>query len=195
MDGVAKAKGESGKTVSHRHLLFSLSHAMFSCSNPSASLSHAIYGVVRVGKIVLARSRAFRIAMSIRVYSEINLHITWHAKDDLPLITGAMKPDLYAFLKNKIVETQGAYFHGIGGIETHVHIAASVKPSLHLDEWIGQLKGGSSYAMGKRLQWQHGYGVVSFGTKDLQWVLDYIRNQEQHHKRGTIHDRLERIDE
>ena len=133
--------------------------------------------------------------MSIRVYSEINLHITWHTKNSLPLITGAMRPDLYAYLKNKIVETKGAYFHGIGGIETHVHIAASVKPSLHLDERIGQLKGGSSYAMGKGLHWQHGYGVVSFGTKDLDWVLNYINSQEEHHKKGTFIERLERIEE
>jgi putative transposase len=113
----------------------------------------------------------------------------------LPLIVPEMRAELYAYLKNKIVESTGAYFHGIGGIETHIHIGVSVKPSLHLDEWIGQLKGGSSYAMGKSLQWQHGYGVVSFGTKDLPWVLDYIKNQEQHHKKGTARERLERIEE
>lgn len=133
--------------------------------------------------------------MSIRVYSEINLHITWHTKDSLPFINAELRPKLYAFVTNKIVETDGVFFHGIGGIETHVHIAVSVRPSLHLDEWIGQLKGSSSYAMGKRLQWQHGYGVVSFGTRDLPWVLDYIKNQEEHHKRGLIHERLERIGE
>ena len=132
--------------------------------------------------------------MSVRAYSEINLHLTWHTKDNLPRITKEMQPNLYAFLKNKIVETKGAIFHAIGGIEMHVHSAASVQPSLHLDEWIGQLKGGSSYAMGSSLVWQHGYGVVSFGTRDLPWVVDYIRNQEEHHKGGKISPRLERID-
>jgi len=133
--------------------------------------------------------------MSIRVYSEINLHITWHTKNNLSSITPAMRPELYAYLKNKIVETKGTYFHAIGGTDTHVHIGVSVKPSLHLDEWIGQLKRGSSYAMGKGLQWQHGYGAVSFGTKDLDWVVKYIQNQEEHHKKGTVIDRLERIEE
>ncbi len=132
--------------------------------------------------------------MSIRVYSEINLHLTWHTKNDMPLITPAMQPELYAFLKDKIVETRGAYFHAIGGIETHVHIGFSVKPSIHLDEWIGQLKGGSSFEMGKGLQWQAGYGIVSFGTRDLEWVVKYIHNQREHHSNGTIHDRLERCE-
>ena len=134
------------------------------------------------------------LIMSIRVYSEINLHVTWHTKNDMPLITPAMQPELYAFLKNKIVETRGAYFHAIGGIETHIHLGFSVKPSIHLDEWIGQLKGASSFEMGKGLQWQAGYGIVSFGTRDLEWVVKYIHNQREHHANGTIHERLERCD-
>lgn len=44
-----------------------------------------------------------------------------------------------------------------------------------------------------QLQWQAGYGVVSFGTKDLEWVKAYVRNQKEHHARGTVQERLERI--
>ena len=39
--------------------------------------------------------------------------------------------------------------------------------------------------------WLATYPVV-FGTKDLKWVVEYIENQKEHHKRGTIHDRLEK---
>ena len=48
---------------------------------------------------------------------------------------------------------------------------------------------------GKVLQWQIGYGVVSFGTRELPWVVDYIRNQREHHAAGSVYDRLERISE
>ncbi|MGD0899842.1 MAG: hypothetical protein ABR915_18570 [Thermoguttaceae bacterium] len=30
---------------------------------------------------------------------------------------------------------------------------------------------------------------------NLEWVTLYIRNQGEHHSKGTIHDRLERIAE
>jgi putative transposase len=43
------------------------------------------------------------------------------------------------------------------------------------------------------LDWQDGYGVVSFGTKDLPWIVEYIQNQKEHHAKGTIRDRLERF--
>ncbi len=45
-----------------------------------------------------------------------------------------------------------------------------------------------------RFAWQAGYGVVSFGSKDLPWVTDYIHNQREHHAAGKTHDRLERIE-
>jgi hypothetical protein len=46
----------------------------------------------------------------------------------------------------------------------------------------------------KLLDWQTGYGVVSFGTKDLPWVVSYVRNQKEHHAKGTIVGRLEKTD-
>lgn len=132
------------------------------------------------------------------VYSEINFHITWHTKSNLPLIKPAIETKLYQFLKHKIIETPEVYFHAIGGIEDHIHIAVSTPPSLKMSEWIGQLKGASSYDINhasnhKLLQWQRGYGIVSFGTKDLQWVINYILNQKNITKKRTTYERLERI--
>lgn len=109
------------------------------------------------------------------------------------MIKAAMEPTLHQFLKDKVIATPGAYFHVIGGIDNHIHLATTVKPSIHLDEWIGQLKGASSHEMGKMLQWQGGYGIVSFGTRDLKWVVEYVLNQREHHKMGTTFDRLKRI--
>ena len=43
------------------------------------------------------------------------------------------------------------------------------------------------------LEWQAGYGVVSFGTRAMEWVCEYIRKQKEHHAKGSVHDRLERI--
>ncbi len=137
--------------------------------------------------------------MSRRAYSEINLHITWHTKNNLPLIKAELEPKLYQFLKQKILETPETFVHAIGGIENHVHIVVSIPPTVQPAEWIGQLKGASSHHINqltnyKLLEWQHGYGIVSFGTKDLKWVLDYVLNQKEHHKKGKTFARLEKIE-
>lgn len=136
--------------------------------------------------------------MSDSVYSEINFHITWHTKNSLPMITPRIEDRLYHYLTHKIIETPGAYLHAIGGIETHVHIGISLEPNILISDWVGKLKGGSSHYINhevaqKALEWQRGYGIVSFGTRDLKWVIEYIRNQKEHHRSGTIYNRLERI--
>ena len=99
-----------------------------------------------------------------------------------------------------MIETPGVFLHEVGGTETHVHICLSIPPTLMISEYVGQLKGSSSYEINhnnptrdKLLQWQAGYGVVSFGSKDLEWVKAYVRNQKEHHSKGNVYDRLERI--
>jgi putative transposase len=138
--------------------------------------------------------------MSRNYYSEINLHFVWHTKNSLPLLTPAVEPLAHRLLRKRIVDRPGVFVHQIGGTETHVHLAVTISPTLTISEWIGQLKGGASHdvnqQIGKRqkvAQWQAGYGVVRFGTGDFDWVKWYIRNQREHHARGRVHERLERI--
>ena len=86
----------------------------------------------------------------------------------------------------------GKYYEPyVGGIETHVHISLSAPPDLLVSDWIGKLKGGSSYYINhevqpKALEWQRGYGIVSFGTKDLKWIVEYINNQKEHHRKCSF---------
>jgi len=75
----------------------------------------------------------------------------------------------------------------------------TIPPTLLISEWIGKIKGASSHYVNhellnrKVLDWQTGYGVVSFGTKDLESVVNYIRNQKEHHRKGTAVEHLEKI--
>jgi putative transposase len=139
--------------------------------------------------------------MGRNYYSEIHLHFVWHTKLSLPLLTPPVEAAARRFLRQKTVNTPGAYVHEIGGTENHIHMAVTITPTIAIAEFIGQLKGSSSHDVNqelgrgsKLLEWQAGYGVVSFGTKDLEWVIAYIRNQREHHAKGTVHERLERIE-
>ena len=135
--------------------------------------------------------------MSANSYSEINLHITWRTRSDLPLIEPDIESRLYAVLKHKILITEGVRLHALGGTENHLHLAVSIEPELTIGSLVGQLQGSSAYYINKLvdrklLEWQPGYGVLSFGTKDLPWVVGYVLNQKEHHRRGTTHERLEK---
>jgi len=86
--------------------------------------------------------------------------------------------------EHRALETRGIIVHEINGMPDHVHMAVSIPPTVTPSEWIGEMKGASSHHINheicnrKVLAWQDGYGIVSFGTKDLRWVVTYIRNQK-----------------
>jgi len=138
--------------------------------------------------------------MSRRAYAEIHLHITWHVKDNVAVLRDDIELQVHRYLRNRTRETPGAICHEVGGTDDHVHVVVSVQPELTPSEWIGQMKGASAHyinnliANRKVLEWQPGYGIVSFGTKDLPWVVDYVRNQRAHHAQGKTHARLERVE-
>ena len=138
--------------------------------------------------------------MSHNHYSEINLQIVWHTKESLPLLTPIIEPLVHRYVKQRLINTEGVFVHEIGGTETHLHVVVTIPPNILISELVGQLKGASSHEVNqqiglrdKTLQWQTGYGVVSFGSSDLDWVKRYVRDQRKHHAEGKVFNRLERI--
>ncbi len=138
--------------------------------------------------------------MSRRAYSEINLHITWHVKDDMSVLRDEIESQVHRYLRGRAAQEAGLVCHAIGGTDDHVHLVVTVPPTLAVSEWIGQMKGASAHhinnaiANRKILEWQTGYGVVSFGTRDLTWVVGYVRQQREHHAKGRAFVRLERTE-
>lgn len=135
--------------------------------------------------------------MSSHVYHEIYLHLNWHAKNSRRLLTQDLEPAVHAFLRDRCRAMKGVYFHGVGGTQTHVHLAVNIEPLVCIRDMVRELKGASSHALnersrGKVLEWQRGFGVVSFGMRNLPRVLEYIANQKEHPARGRLQDRLER---
>ena len=137
--------------------------------------------------------------MPRNVYAEINLHITWHTKDNAPVLVDVVEDRVHRYLKHRALQTTGVIVHEINGRPDHIHLAVTIPPTVEISDWIGKLKGASAHYINheicnrKVLAWQTGYGVVSFGAKDLPWVVAYIRNQKSHHAAYTVHERLERI--
>ncbi len=120
--------------------------------------------------------------MSQHVFHDICLHMSWQTRSDQPLLKRDLEQTVHGFLRRRCAQTKGVFLHAIGGTETHVHLALSVEPFVEISHLVGELKGASSRQANrqkrfKALSWQRGFGVVSFGRKNLPFVLEYIANQ------------------
>jgi putative transposase len=131
-------------------------------------------------------------------YWRLFYHATWSTKGRAPLIASAWEHTLYNVITAK-AEKLGAHVYAVGGVEDHVHLVASIPPSIALSKFIGQVKGNSSHFVNYELHlddhfaWQSEYGIVSFGQKRLDSVVKYVKNQRQHHRENTMIPFLERV--
>ena len=130
-------------------------------------------------------------------YWRLFYHITWATKSRDPLIDAEFETSLHNVIVAKATDL-GAFVYAVGGTEDHIHLVASVPPATALAKFVAQVKGSSSHFVNHGLStpyhfsWQAGYGILSFGGKQLDMVVKYVKNQRQHHHESTIISFLER---
>jgi putative transposase len=76
--------------------------------------------------------------MPRNVYSEINLLITWHTRDNLAIVTDRIEERLH-HLRDRAIQTPGVYVHAVNGMPDHSHMAVSIPPTPLISDWIGEL--------------------------------------------------------
>ena len=92
-----------------------------------------------------------------------------------------------------IANEYGVQVTAIGGTEDHVHIVVALPPKIGLAVLLRAIKAASSKWMneeGHLFAWQTGYGAFSVSASNLDRVCDYVRRQEEHHRRRTFREEL-----
>lgn len=86
------------------------------------------------------------------------------------------------------------YYHFVWATKKRLPL---ITPEVEGTLFVARLKGSSSHHLNETLEdafaWQDGYGVVSFGEKQLEWVVIYANNQKQQHIERTTVAKLEEI--
>lgn len=128
-------------------------------------------------------------------------HVIWTTKNRAAVITPAIETILFSAIRSKSDELNSPIL-AINETADHVHVAVTIRLSLSVSDWVGQIKGASSHAVNRafenlepKFRWQDDYGVLTFGAKNSPFVQSYIENQKNHHKSSTLQPYLEQIEE
>ncbi|MBI5670340.1 MAG: IS200/IS605 family transposase [Chloroflexi bacterium] len=127
-------------------------------------------------------------------------HIVWTTKHRQPCITPAYEAVIQAAIHDKSLEYRCSIM-AINMVTDHIHVAVSIPPGVAVSKWVGGVKGASARAINtgfereERFHWQAGYGVMSFGEKNLLMVQDYIASQKEHHSTGSVNSYLECVED
>ncbi len=90
--------------------------------------------------------------------------------------------------------SKGIYVDTVNCVEDHIHVLISMAADQTLSKVVQLIKGESSHWISQtgmfkgKFGWQDCYYAESVSYSAVTRVRDYIRNQEEHHRRKTFEE-------
>lgn len=131
-------------------------------------------------------------------YTQIHIQAVFAVQNRFSLISQEWKNRLYMYITS-IIQKNGHKLIAINGTADHVHILFGMRPTQSLSELMKEVKGCSSKwinderLVNGKFSWQEGYGAFSYGKSQIPMVINYINNQEEHHKKTTFLDEYKKF--
>ncbi len=126
-------------------------------------------------------------------YSQIFIQTVFAVKGRQSLIQKPWKDELYKYITG-VVRNKGQKLLTINGMPDHVHIFIGQKPHITTSNLVKDIKVASTKFINEKrwvrgkFVWQEDFGAFSYGRSQLDTVIQYIQNQEIHHKKWTFRE-------
>ena len=104
------------------------------------------------------------------------------------MIAKEVQPRLWSYMAG-ICHNKGIEPIAINGTDNHVHALIHLHSTMDLAKAVNFIKTNSSRWMTQHRQkfaWQDGYGAFSVSESNTSAVIEYIRNQEKHHRKRSF---------
>ena len=131
-------------------------------------------------------------------YRQHLYHIVFRTKDSLPTVRQNHVNELYSYVTG-IIKHKQSHLYRINGVENHVHILTDMNPSIAPMDFVKDIKVSSSVWM-KRSNlyplfdgWAVGYGSFTCSYMDIDRLIEYIKNQQEHHKKISFEDEYRKL--
>lgn len=131
--------------------------------------------------------------------AQIYLHLVFSTKLREPFLQDkTLRDQTHAYLAGACKNLDSPSLI-VGGFTDHVHILCRQSQNLAIKTLVGELKRESSkWLMTQgphlsRFYWQAGYGAFSISPSHVPGLIEYIKNQEEHHSTESFQDEFRRL--
>ncbi len=127
--------------------------------------------------------------------SKVYVHMVFSTKNRQLLIDDEIKPQLFDYIGG-ICRSLDCNPVKVGGYNDHVHILCLLSKKITQITLLEQVKKKSSKWIKTKddkyehFYWQDGYGIFSVNPYEIQTVVEYIENQNEHHTKKTFQEEL-----
>jgi REP element-mobilizing transposase RayT len=131
-------------------------------------------------------------------YTQLYIHCVFAVKYRAATLSDKWDERLRQYITG-IVQEYGHKMLAINNVADHIHMLIGLDPRQSISDLLRKVKGDSSEWINKqkftsnKFQWQEGYGAFSHSRSQVDQVVRYIFNQQEHHKKTTFKEEYTRM--
>jgi len=134
----------------------------------------------------------------MQTYTHIVYQIIFQTRNRENTLNQKNRERLYEYMSRTLMNKK-CYVYKAGGFHNHIHILISLHPTISLSNLVKDLKLSSASFIQKRKLfphfkgWNEGYGAFTYTPEAIPNLIEYIKNQDEHHKKETIFEETKRL--
>ena len=123
--------------------------------------------------------------------SKTLIHIIFGTKNRVNFIDDNIESRLFSYI-GTVCNDLKCNTIIVGGYRNHIHIFCSLNRTIAISELVKKIKANSSRWIKTQgvaynaFYWQDGYAVFSVSQSKSTVLIDYIKNQKQHHEKKSF---------
>jgi putative transposase len=131
-------------------------------------------------------------------YTQLYIHFVFAVKYRAGLLDAKWGERLRLYIA-ATVQNKGHKMLAINNMPDHLHMFIGLNPSQSISDLMQVVKADSSKWINNenltlgRFQWQDGYGAFTHSKSQIDQVVKYIHNQQEHHKKISFLDEYRKM--
>ena len=132
--------------------------------------------------------------VSVMAYTNLLYHIVFRPKNSAQVIVVDKEEMLYRYIWG-FVENKKGVLYRIGGMPDHIHLLVQLPATIAVADFVRDLKTSTSVflkdnkdSFPKFEGWAKSYCALSYSSREKDMVVNYIKNQKEHHKRVSFRE-------
>ncbi len=126
-------------------------------------------------------------------HTQLLYHIVFSTKNRQRVLDVENRTRLLKYIWG-IVKNQKSHLYRINAVDDHIHILTHIHPTIALADFVKTIKASATnWIKSEKIfshftYWQEGYGAFTYSINEKDNIIEYIKNQEEHHKQISFID-------